>query len=152
MYVRGKKKSPFFDYKCIIQQPQTVPSQTRSSPSPSSLHLRIGFHFSSLQDSLRHNLLHHWLQQAQEAMAGGGSSSSRTLEVTPTWAVAVVCLVLVLISIIIEHVIDLVGKVSRSLPHERVQSHLRSCLISCFVSSLSLSRSVVEEASQESTL
>ncbi|CAL9108646.1 unnamed protein product [Musa textilis] len=46
-------------------------------------------------------------------MAGGGSSSSssgRTLEVTPTWAVAVVCLVLVLISMIIEHVIDLVGK------------------------------------------
>ncbi|XP_078427463.1 MLO-like protein 2 [Wolffia australiana] len=40
-------------------------------------------------------------------MAGG---SGRTLEQTPTWAVAVVCLVLVIISIFIEHLIELVGK------------------------------------------
>ncbi|MQM08514.1 hypothetical protein Taro_041362 [Colocasia esculenta] len=41
-------------------------------------------------------------------MAGG--SSGRSLEQTPTWAVAVVCFVLVVISIIIEHLIHLVGK------------------------------------------
>ncbi|XP_057956301.1 MLO-like protein 6 [Malania oleifera] len=41
-------------------------------------------------------------------MAGGGSG--RSLEETPTWAVAVVCFVLVLISIIIEHIIHLIGK------------------------------------------
>ncbi|XP_022756688.1 MLO-like protein 6 [Durio zibethinus] len=41
-------------------------------------------------------------------MAGG--SEGRSLEETPTWAVAVVCFVLVLISIIIEHIIHLIGK------------------------------------------
>lgn len=39
-----------------------------------------------------------------------GASTGRSLEETPTWAVAVVCFFLVLISIIIEHVIHLVGK------------------------------------------
>ncbi|PQQ04905.1 Mlo-related protein [Prunus yedoensis var. nudiflora] len=38
------------------------------------------------------------------------STSGRSLEQTPTWAVAVVCFVLVLISIIIEHLIELVAK------------------------------------------
>ncbi|XWS73734.1 hypothetical protein CRYUN_Cryun02cG0154000 [Craigia yunnanensis] len=41
-------------------------------------------------------------------MAGG--SEGRSLEETPTWAVAVVCFVLVLISIIIEHIIHMIGK------------------------------------------
>ncbi|XP_059666097.1 MLO-like protein 12 isoform X2 [Cornus florida] len=36
-------------------------------------------------------------------------AGERSLEETPTWAVAVVCFVLVLISIIIEHVIHLIG-------------------------------------------
>lgn len=36
---------------------------------------------------------------------------SRSLEQTPTWAVAAVCFVLILISIIIEHVIHLIGMV-----------------------------------------
>uniref|UniRef100_A0A7N0V711 Uncharacterized protein n=1 Tax=Kalanchoe fedtschenkoi TaxID=63787 RepID=A0A7N0V711_KALFE len=38
----------------------------------------------------------------------------RSLEGTPTWAVAVVCFVLVVISIFIEHLIHLVGHVSLS--------------------------------------
>ncbi|KAL5764105.1 hypothetical protein ACOSP7_016453 [Xanthoceras sorbifolium] len=38
------------------------------------------------------------------------TSGGRTLEQTPTWAVAVVCFVLVLISIIIEYIIHLIGK------------------------------------------
>ncbi|XP_065866708.1 MLO-like protein 6 [Euphorbia lathyris] len=42
-------------------------------------------------------------------MAGGGGGG-RSLELTPTWAVAVVCFVLVLISIIIEFIIHLIGK------------------------------------------
>ncbi|KAK1314462.1 MLO-like protein 12 [Acorus calamus] len=43
-------------------------------------------------------------------MAGGGGAQSRSLEQTPTWAVAGVCLVLLAISIFIEHVIELIGK------------------------------------------
>ncbi|GLT46314.1 hypothetical protein SLA2020_200760 [Shorea laevis] len=39
-----------------------------------------------------------------------GASTGRSLEQTPTWAVAVVCFVLVLISIVIEHIIHLIGK------------------------------------------
>ncbi|CAL2264397.1 unnamed protein product [Prunus armeniaca] len=38
------------------------------------------------------------------------ATSGRSLEQTPTWAVAVVCFVLVLVSIIIEHLIELVAK------------------------------------------
>ncbi|XP_078432609.1 MLO-like protein 12 [Wolffia australiana] len=41
-------------------------------------------------------------------MAGGGGG--RSLEDTPTWAVAIVCLALVVISIFIEYLINLVGK------------------------------------------
>ncbi|KAF3442857.1 hypothetical protein FNV43_RR16775 [Rhamnella rubrinervis] len=41
-------------------------------------------------------------------MAGAGGG--RSLEETPTWAVAFVCLVLVLISIFIEHILHLIGK------------------------------------------
>ncbi|XP_021806749.1 MLO-like protein 6 [Prunus avium] len=41
-------------------------------------------------------------------MAGG--KEGRSLEETPTWAVALVCFVLVLISILIEYVIHLIGK------------------------------------------
>ncbi|KAE9445125.1 hypothetical protein C3L33_22978, partial [Rhododendron williamsianum] len=40
-------------------------------------------------------------------MAGGGG---RSLEQTPTWAVAVVCFVLVAVSIVIEYIIHLIGK------------------------------------------
>ncbi|XP_024973974.1 MLO protein homolog 1-like [Cynara cardunculus var. scolymus] len=39
-----------------------------------------------------------------------GSSSERSLEQTPTWAVALVCAVFVIISVIIEHVIHSIGK------------------------------------------
>ena len=35
----------------------------------------------------------------------------RSLEHTPTWAVAVVCFVLVVISLFIEHIIHIIGKV-----------------------------------------
>ncbi|XVE59800.1 hypothetical protein DITRI_Ditri05aG0075900 [Diplodiscus trichospermus] len=39
-----------------------------------------------------------------------GESEGRSLEETPTWAVAVVCFLLVLISIIIEYIIHMIGK------------------------------------------
>ncbi|GAA0142949.1 hypothetical protein LIER_03740 [Lithospermum erythrorhizon] len=39
-----------------------------------------------------------------------GATGGRSLEETPTWAVAVVCFVLVAISIIIEYIIHLIGK------------------------------------------
>jgi len=41
-------------------------------------------------------------------MAGNGG---RNLDETPTWAVAVVCFVLISISVIIEHIFNLIGKV-----------------------------------------
>ncbi|XP_076899734.1 MLO protein homolog 1-like [Bidens hawaiensis] len=43
-------------------------------------------------------------------MAVGSSSSERSLEETPTWAVALVCTVFVIISVIIEHGIHSLGK------------------------------------------
>ncbi|XP_041023145.1 MLO-like protein 6 [Juglans microcarpa x Juglans regia] len=43
-------------------------------------------------------------------MAGGGAKGERSLEETPTWAVAVVCFVLVVVSILIEYVIHLLAK------------------------------------------
>ncbi|KAJ0086248.1 hypothetical protein Patl1_09360 [Pistacia atlantica] len=42
---------------------------------------------------------------------GGGPGASRELDQTPTWAVALVCSVIVLISIILEQLIHLLGKV-----------------------------------------
>nr|GEZ25734.1 MLO protein homolog 1-like [Tanacetum cinerariifolium] len=43
-------------------------------------------------------------------MAGGSSSSDRSLEETPTWAVALICAVFIIISVIIEHGIHSLGK------------------------------------------
>ncbi|GMI92312.1 MILDEW RESISTANCE LOCUS O 6 [Hibiscus trionum] len=43
-------------------------------------------------------------------MSTAGETPSRSLEETPTWAVAVVCFVLIVISIIIEHIIHMIGK------------------------------------------
>ncbi|KAH6757738.1 hypothetical protein C2S51_038666 [Perilla frutescens var. frutescens] len=47
-----------------------------------------------------------------------GASGGRTLEQTPTWAVAVVCFVLVAISIVIEYIIHLIAKWLKS-KHKR---------------------------------
>lgn len=45
-------------------------------------------------------------------MAGdSSSSSSRELDQTPTWAVAAVCAVMIIISIVLEKVLHRVGKV-----------------------------------------
>lgn len=38
-------------------------------------------------------------------MAGGGGGDDRQLDVTPTWAVAAVCAVIVIISILLEKLI-----------------------------------------------
>ncbi|KHN20094.1 MLO protein like 1 [Glycine soja] len=43
-------------------------------------------------------------------MAGGGATAERSLEETPTWAVAAVCSVFVIISVLIEHGIHSLGK------------------------------------------
>ena len=43
---------------------------------------------------------------------GGGASTARELDQTPTWAVASVCAVIIVISIILEKVLHLVGEVS----------------------------------------
>lgn len=44
-----------------------------------------------------------------------GAKGGRSLEETPTWAVALVCFVLVVVSIIIEHVIHLIAQVNFAL-------------------------------------
>lgn len=49
-----------------------------------------------------------------------GASGGRSLEQTPTWAVAAVCFVLVAISIIIEHIIHLIGKVRQYTNMEKI--------------------------------
>lgn len=46
------------------------------------------------------------------AGGGGGDSKARELDQTPTWAVASVCAVIIVISIILEKVLHLVGEVS----------------------------------------
>ncbi|WOL10129.1 hypothetical protein Cni_G18883 [Canna indica] len=67
----------------------------------------------------------------------GEDGSSRTLEETPTWAVAVVCLVLVIVSIIIEHAIHLIGKASTlTLVLEQETSIINICDITCLTSTL----------------
>lgn len=49
-------------------------------------------------------------------MAGSNNSSAIiTLETTPTWAVAVVCFILITISILIEHALHLLAKVRLTL-------------------------------------
>ena len=44
-------------------------------------------------------------------MAGGGDPSAKNLDQTPTWAVALVCAVIVVISILLEKVLHHIGKV-----------------------------------------
>ncbi|CAN6559789.1 unnamed protein product [Malus baccata var. baccata] len=43
-------------------------------------------------------------------MASGGSASSRSLQDTPTWALAAVCFVFIFLSLFIEHLIHLISK------------------------------------------
>lgn len=44
-------------------------------------------------------------------MAGGGDPNAKELDQTPTWAVALVCAVIVIISILLEKVLHKVGEV-----------------------------------------
>lgn len=54
-------------------------------------------------------------------MGGGeGTSTARELDQTPTWAVASVCAVIIVISIILEKVLHLVGEVSMIITWKRI--------------------------------
>ncbi|KAG6477143.1 MLO-like protein 1 isoform X1 [Zingiber officinale] len=57
-------------------------------------------------------------------MAGGGDESAPTLEYTPTWIVALVCSVIVLISLIFERLLHRLGKVLK----KKNQKHLFDAL------------------------
>ncbi|XP_074561319.1 MLO-like protein 1 [Curcuma longa] len=57
-------------------------------------------------------------------MAGGGSESAPTLEYTPTWIVALVCTVIVLISLVFERLLHRLGKVLK----KKNQMHLFDAL------------------------
>jgi len=48
-------------------------------------------------------------------MAGGAATAERSLKETPTWAVAAVCSVFIIISVLIEHGIHSLGKVLHPL-------------------------------------
>ena len=48
---------------------------------------------------------------AGDAAAQSSTGTIRSLQQTPTWAVAIVCLVFISISILIEHSIHLISKV-----------------------------------------
>lgn len=57
-------------------------------------------------------LLFCWvLLMAVTAMAAGGDSEARKLDQTPTWAVAGVCAVIIIISIVLEKVLHKLGTV-----------------------------------------
>ena len=45
-------------------------------------------------------------------MSGGGAEEETTLEYTPTWVVAVVCTVIVAISLAVERFLHFLGKAS----------------------------------------
>lgn len=66
-------------------------------------------------------LITHTLKISQDAdrmnwennmAAGGGGATYRSLQVTPTWALATVCFIFISISLVIEHLIHLLGNVS----------------------------------------
>ncbi|XP_050287344.1 MLO-like protein 6 isoform X2 [Quercus robur] len=71
-------------------------------------------------------------------MAGAGGG--RSLEETPTWAVAVVCFILVLTSIIIEHIIHLIGmwlkKKHKSALYEALEKIKSELMLLGFISLL----------------
>ncbi|KAF7132481.1 hypothetical protein RHSIM_Rhsim09G0153000 [Rhododendron simsii] len=73
-----------------------------SPPLPFSSN-KFGQRFQDFQ-SIREEV---YSSSSNHTMAGGGKE--RSLEDTPTWAVAVVCFVLVLVSIVIEHLLHLIG-------------------------------------------
>ncbi|KAK6797451.1 hypothetical protein RDI58_005153 [Solanum bulbocastanum] len=55
-------------------------------------------------------------------MAGSNNSSVTTLETTPTWAIAVVCFILIPISILIEHVLNLLAKFNKKSRKSLIQA------------------------------
>jgi mlo protein len=57
-------------------------------------------------------------------MAGGGGGDVRMLDVTPTWAVAAVCAVIVIISILLEKLIHKFAK---------VLTYIKIMLIICYL-------------------
>uniref|UniRef100_A0A7N0R8J8 MLO-like protein n=1 Tax=Kalanchoe fedtschenkoi TaxID=63787 RepID=A0A7N0R8J8_KALFE len=73
-------------------------------------------------------------------MSDDGGSSGRTLEQTPTWAVAVVCFVLVALSIAIEHLIHLAGKwlkrKHKKALHESLEKIKSELMLLAFISLL----------------
>lgn len=68
---------------------------------------------------------------------GGGIAHSRELDQTPTWAVATVCAVIVLISILLEKVLDQLGEVMG-----QIQKPASSLILHCGLFGFSFSDSI----------
>lgn len=47
--------------------------------------------------------------------AAGGASNTRSLQYTPTWALATVCFIFIFLGLFVEHSIHLLGHVSNDL-------------------------------------
>lgn len=62
-------------------------------------------------------------------MAGGGGGDDRQLDVTPTWAVAAVCAVIVIISILLE---KLIHKFATVPTYIYTYNHINFCYFTFF--------------------
>jgi ABC-type Fe3+ transport system permease subunit len=77
-------------------------------------------------------------QQQQTAMAEGGAGSTgstpyRSLQDTPTWALATVCFIFIFTGIFIEYLIHLLSHVSQALENHVISSSRTSLTINCTV-------------------
>lgn len=73
-------------------------------------------------------------------MAAGAAAGGRSLEITPTWALATVCFVFIFTGIIIEHSIHLLTNVIYT--HTHTYTHARAYLRIIYINEGFPSRSV----------
>uniref|UniRef100_A0A3Q7F438 MLO-like protein n=1 Tax=Solanum lycopersicum TaxID=4081 RepID=A0A3Q7F438_SOLLC len=69
-------------------------------------------------------------------MAGSNNSRVITLVTTPTWAIAVVCFILITISILIEHVLHLLAKLAGCLTFVYIKFLFQELMLLGFISLL----------------
>lgn len=113
---------PSLDNRTSLSQTSFLHSHIYKPISPPfNLFLQISKNFDKTQHSsaITQSLESLWssflcliLQRLRKIPDMASKVYERTLEETPTWAVAVVCFVLLFVSIAIEHLIHAIGKVN----------------------------------------
>lgn len=73
------------------------------------------------------------------AGGGGGEGEETNLELTPTWVVAVVCTVIVAISLALERILHYLGKVCVYVCHQQLNWKVYQFLYYCCLNCVSLS-------------